>query len=59
MNDKELQKLIDECQSEIAKKHRLGDKLVTGHKKSFFDESTILLIEKLMGNIWLRKSEIK
>jgi len=49
MNEKELQQLIDECQSEIAKKHRLGDKLVTGHRKGFFDEATILLINKIIN----------
>jgi hypothetical protein len=42
-----LQKLIDECQQEIAKKYKLGEKLVTGHRKGFFDEATKLLVQKL------------
>jgi len=32
---------LDDFQSKIAKKYNLGNKLVTGHKKTYFDEAAI------------------
>lgn len=43
----EIKKLLDKCQSDVAKKHGLGDKLVTGHRKSYFDEATMLFLTKV------------
>jgi hypothetical protein len=47
------QKLLDECQSEIAKKYGLGDKLVTGHRKGFFDEATELYFHRMIKHCGL------
>lgn len=37
-------KTLEQCQAEVAKKHRLGNSLVTGHKVGFFNEATEIYI---------------
>lgn len=32
-------KTLDECQSVVARKYGLGSSLVTGHRKTYFDEA--------------------
>lgn len=39
--DKEEIPTLEQIQSEIAKKYGLGEKLVTGHAKKYFDEASI------------------
>ena len=39
-------KTLEQCQSEIAKKHKLGTKLVTGHRRTYFNEATELYVSQ-------------
>lgn len=39
-------KTLEDCQREVAQKHRIGNGLVTGHKKSYFDEATQLYVSQ-------------
>ena len=41
--------ILNNCQSDVAKKHNLGSQLVTGHKKTYFDEAAVLLINKIIN----------
>jgi len=43
----DFQKLLDEAQIEIAEQHG-WKKLVTGHKKLYFDEAAKLAMERLI-----------
>lgn len=48
-------KTYEECCAEIAKKHFLGTKLLTGHKASYFKEAAMLYTNQRIDNIldWL------
>lgn len=43
----EAEKTLDHFQSVVARKYHLGEKLVTGHRKSYFDEATDMYIRYL------------
>jgi len=47
MNKSEVLKMLEQCQHEVAVRHQLGSKLVTGHRKNYYDEAALLLLEKL------------
>ena len=41
-------KTLKQIQSEIAKKHKLGNSLVTGHKATYFDEAALAYAEQII-----------
>lgn len=48
-------KTLEDFQKEVAQKHNIGTKLVTGHKKAYFDEATYLYIKYL--NIYNKEKQ--
>jgi hypothetical protein len=39
LGDRIFMRTLQEIQKEVAQKHKLGSKLVTGHKASYFEEA--------------------
>lgn len=52
-----MQKTLEDFQKEIAVKYKLGTKLVTGHKKQYFDEATKLYVDYIINELKNKKHE--